>query len=199
MRAAIMPILLLCAAVPAFSQQQYFPRGVFDGNQRTDKFVNNWYAGNLKSLKEPSLWELSQQNKKAVVYRFLYIPTFTHAFSIRVVFREDGTAALVYKVQSGKGGYNPGHLSRTLTSRLSSVEATNLLIRISAVEFWKLPTEDPKAPNGMDGSQWIIEGVRSGKYHVVDRWTPEMGKYRGLGLYFMDDLMGLNMPKDEVY
>lgn len=200
MRIAIMPIfLVLCAAAPSIAQQQYFPRGVFDKDQRGDAFVINWYSRTLKSMKEPSLWEVSKQNKRAVEYRFVYIPAFTHSFSIRVVFGEDGTADLVYKVQSGKGGYNPGHLSSSRTRKLSSTDANNLLTRISAVQFWKLPTEDAKAPTGMDGSKWIIEGVRSGEYHVVDRWTPEMGKYRELGLYFMDDLMDLKMPRDEVF
>ncbi len=30
----------------------------------------------------------------------------------------------------------------------------------------------------MDGSQWVLEGVRDGRYHVVDRWSPESGLYR---------------------
>jgi len=30
---------------------------------------------------------------------------------------------------------------------------------------------------GLDGVQWIIEGVKNGNYHIVDHWAPRAGKY----------------------
>jgi hypothetical protein len=33
-----------------------------------------------------------------------------------------------------------------------------------------MPFEDPV--RGFDGSEWIIEAVEQGEYHVVARWTP---------------------------
>jgi len=26
---------------------------------------------------------------------------------------------------------------------------------------------------GVDGARWVLEGVKNGEYHVVDRWSPE--------------------------
>ena len=29
---------------------------------------------------------------------------------------------------------------------------------------------------GVDGAQWIFEGVKDSTYHVVDRWSPDNGE-----------------------
>jgi hypothetical protein len=51
---------------------------------------------------------------------------------------------------------------------------------------------------GNDGSQWIIEGVRNGKYNVVDRWTPRDSAYQELGM-FLINLTDLDIPKKDIY
>ena len=69
---------------------------------------------------------------------------------------------------------------------------------VSKSGFWKAPNpvNDQK---GTDGSQWIIEGVRGGKYHVVDRWSPTSGAARELGNFLAFDLAKLSIPKNEIY
>ena len=46
-----------------------------------------------------------------------------------------------------------------------------------SANFWNLPTLPDADENALelDGAQWIIEGVRNGTYHIVDRWSPEAG------------------------
>jgi hypothetical protein len=70
---------------------------------------------------------------------------------------------------------------------------------VNKANFWKLPTEDKNAPRGVDGAEWILEGIRTGNYHVVDRWTPTKGTYYDLGLHFIKDLSGLKIPRREIY
>jgi len=43
-----------------------------------------------------------------------------------------------------------------------------------------MPSND--AVRGLDGDEWVIEGVSQGKYHFVERWcaTDEKPKKRGL-------------------
>ena len=62
--------------------------------------------------------------------------------------------------------------------------------------FWKLPSiqED----RGVDGAQWIIEGARNGTYHIVDRWSPEDGEIRALGLLMLNDLAKMKLAAKEV-
>ena len=52
---------------------------------------------------------------------------------------------------------------------------------------------------GVDGAQWIIEGVRNGTYHVVDRWSPREGQVRALGLFMVTELAKMKFAADELY
>ena len=49
---------------------------------------------------------------------------------------------------------------------------------------------------GLDGAQWIIEGLLNGNYHIVDRWSPEEGSIRAIGLHF---LKLSDLKVDEIY
>jgi hypothetical protein len=51
----------------------------------------------------------------------------------------------------------------------------------------------------VDGAQWIIEGARNGTYHIVDRWSPEDGEIRALGLLILNDLAKMKLAAKEVY
>jgi hypothetical protein len=48
---------------------------------------------------------------------------------------------------------------------------------------WNMPIKDCNM--GRDGAQWLIEGVWKGRYHIVDRWTPEKGAFREAALYLI--------------
>jgi hypothetical protein len=83
------------------------------------------------------------------------------------------------------------------TRTLTSEQTDWFLGKIEAHHFWKLPSihED----RGVDGAQWIVEGVRIGTYHIVDRWSPEDGEIRVLGLFMVNDLAKLKLEAKEVY
>jgi hypothetical protein len=69
---------------------------------------------------------------------------------------------------------------------------------VDEVGFWKAPNPVDDHP-GMDGAQWIIEGVKGGKYHVVDRWMPKSGVTYNLGMLLAFGLSKLTVPRKEVY
>ena len=37
--------------------------------------------------------------------------------------------------------------------------------------------------DGVDGAQWLVEGIKDGRYHLVDRWSPTDGPVRQSGPY----------------
>ena len=37
-----------------------------------------------------------------------------------------------------------------------------------------------------DGAQWVLEGTRNGRYHVVDRWSPTGTEYEQLCKFLME-------------
>jgi hypothetical protein len=73
------------------------------------------------------------------------------------------------------------------------------LAALSKTSFWNMPTRPSKTSLGLDGSQWIVEGRSgSGKYHLVDRWTPRQGAYRDAGLVFLT-LAGISVDRKDLY
>jgi hypothetical protein len=209
--------LSLSLAISAFlffaptkaSQADYFPPGTLDDTEQSSHFKEQWYSDQLRALKEPSLWELSK-NQTTQTYRFLWLRSFNHPISVRLDIHQDGTSLLTTKATSGQGGYKPGPLAMNKTRSLTKEETTLALNQIKEVGFWGLPTyEKPKekiGPNSektlelaVDGAQWILEGVKDGKYQVTDRCSPEGGPVRTLGIMMLIDLAKLKLLYQEVY
>jgi hypothetical protein len=162
-----------------------------------DDFKAQWYSSQLKALQEPSLFELTKV-PDLESYRFLWLRTFNHPIATRVDIKPDGTGVLTTKVANGAGGFRPGVLIVNTTRILTKEEVQAILLRVSKFDFWQAanPVDDQ---TGTDGSQWVIEGVKKGQYHVVDRWMPKSGITRELGLFLMIHLAKLDVPKNEIY
>jgi hypothetical protein len=86
------------------------------------------------------------------------------------------------------------------TSDVDKAQVQDLLEQLQRVAFWAMPTEEGQAaPQAsgtashsptlraieLDGSQWILEGIRDGEYHVVDRWSPKENSYSQLCKYLL--------------
>jgi hypothetical protein len=81
-----------------------------------------------------------------------------------------------------------------------------VLQMIDVAHFWTLPSRQQDEPNpdgsvtvGLDGAQWVMEGVKDGKYHVVDRWSPSCGEYKGMCMCLVIDLGRLRLLYEDVY
>jgi hypothetical protein len=191
-------VWLAIVAIMAFSIQghaQFFPKSSLD--LRGDDFKANWYSAQLHALQEPSLLELAKHGE-AESYRFLWLRTFHHPVSIRVELQADGSWIVVTKIASGRGGYGPGTLTTNTSRKLTTQEAHSFLSNVEKGGFWNAPNPINDQA-GMDGSQWIVEGIKTGHYHVVDRWMPKNGPVRDLGLFLAFDLARLSIPKSEIY
>jgi hypothetical protein len=194
--------LLLLAAANAWSQQ-YFPPGVFErGRPELEQFTVNWYSKNLKALGEPSLWELSQADRAAEVYRFLWLRTNGHPVSVRIVLHAGGRPDLFAKVATGRAGYDPGSLKQSRETTLMDAKTRRLLECIEGVKFWTQPLHAPEEANvvTLDGTQWIVEGIKGGEYHIIDRNVLDLKGNDAayiLGKMMMFDLAGLK--KSEIY
>jgi hypothetical protein len=165
---------LIIVAVRELPAQQYFPPGALDTASYGNDSKAIWYAKNLKALHEPSLWELSR-DPKAEAYRFLWVRTFHHPIAARLVVRSSGSGWMHVSETSGKGGYEPGRIIRYGVSWLTKTKTESFLTALKAADFWNLPTL-PVTNEGivnLDGSQWIVEGVKNGQYHIIDRFSPD--------------------------
>jgi hypothetical protein len=152
----------------------------------------DWYSKHLTALQEPSLYAMRTE-RGTEVYRFLWLRTFHHPVAVRVVCKEDGDT-IVCKTCAGAGGYEPGRLILNRSAPFSPQQKTQLKTLLESSGFWELPSKDTSL--GLDGSQWIVEAVKDGRYHIVDRWSPQSGAVRDLGLFL---IQAGNFVEERIY
>jgi hypothetical protein len=187
---ALLPLLLV-------AQVRYFPKGAFGRNPSEAKFIAKWYSSQLTALQEPSLFEMARVSSNGS-YRFLWLRSFHHPVAIRVDIKADGTGILTTKVANGTGGFHPGVLTMNTSTPLTQEQTRVFLAEIGNEAFWSIPSMNDR-DSGVDGAQWVVEGVHAGKYHAVDRWSPKTGAIRELGLLFLKDLAHMKIPDRELY
>jgi hypothetical protein len=176
-------ILTACAAPAQRRNQEYFPPSVLESQSDFNTFAAGWYSGHLRVLNEEPL-PPKTRDKRNEIYRFTCLRTFHNPFSIRINVVNGGKGILIRKFTSGRGGYETGSLQETQSIELSRAAIERLSDFMDSIRFWNLPTTIDVY--GADGSQWIVEAVKNGKYHVVDRWTPYPGTdIRTLGECFL--------------
>jgi hypothetical protein len=144
----------------------YFPGGVLGRPEGKAKLLGEYYSALMES-------PFSCLDEEAEAYRFLFMPSFDPAISIRV-WRAGGQKYITVKQLSGIG-YPPGEakdLKVNVTRSLTEQEWNRFQELLAKSDFWSMPMADVK-PSGIDGANWLLEGKKSGKYHVVDRWMPE--------------------------
>jgi hypothetical protein len=192
-------LLFMGMSIAFAGQVKYFPDGVLSADERSDQFRSEWYSKQLHALNEPSLWELSNSKDEGrESYRLLWLRTFHHPVAVRVDIGANGVGRLFLKMASGAGGYAPGELMRDETVTLEKVETDQLLTMFKKNGFWTLASLD-ESKIGADGAQWVIEGAKGGRYHIVDRWSPTDGAVRVIGLSLIKDFAKLKIPTKEIY
>ncbi len=149
----------------------------------------------LEALQEPSLWLSASSANEA--YRFLWLRTDHHPISVRLEVLANGTGAVTTKISDGRGGYAPGNLTENKNTILTKDQVNSFLGRVNLDKFWSLPSEG-KA-DGLDGSEWIVEAKRKGRYHIVSRWTPTKGPIHDLGVALVIELAKIDIPEQEFY
>ncbi len=174
----------------------YFPSSALDpASAKLDEFLRQWYSKHLRAMSEASLSCGVEGN--ATTYRFTWLRTFHHPIAVRVT-NSTGGMTLVAVELSGAGGYAPSSVKNRVEKSLAPEQWAELLNAIEAAGFWSEAAKDPY-PEGVDGAQWVVEGERNGKYHVVDRWSPKHGADRDLGTLFLKFAGLLPVSSEEIY
>ena len=191
---AAVAILLFAAAssvIASGTATNYFPTSALDQNSaQSDTFRNDWYSRHLRAMSEPIL----KPSDGTRSYRFTWLRTFHHPVAVRVV--ATGNRAELFATElNGAGGYDPGRVLRTKRLKLTSDQFKKLEGLVQQNNFWSLAAGEESM--GLDGSEWILEGVTD-KYHVVHRWTPQSGGVRVIGEEFLS-LTGWHYKPNEFY
>jgi carboxypeptidase family protein len=135
------------------------------------------YSEHLRDLGQPALCHEPIPDQ-AEWYRFLWVPTFDHPVLLRVDVDSDGIANLLTVVWSGEGGYEWAKPLKT-HKKLTWDEQGDLFAAMADIGFWTLPSEVEGSPNVivLDGTEWLIEGVKDGKCHVVIRYSTPLTRF----------------------
>jgi hypothetical protein len=176
-------------------KSSYFPRQILGNDMSPKHSVAGWYSRHLQAMGEKSLLDISDAETE--VYRFLWLRTADEPIFVRVERRRD-EINLFTKELDGLGGFDPGKVLRSSEINLKREEFNDFLMRLEAADYWNLPTDNKQG--GHDGAEWILEGVKNGRYHIVERWSPESGAYREACLYLLK-LSGVDPDrlKDDLY
>lgn len=175
--------------VPKSKTQFYFPTDLFheieskwegkgknitisfyENPSKIDSFCLKWYSKHLYSMKEPLLF--NRPTTKSI-YRFTWLRTFNEPMIVRIE-KDTSGVVLYWKKTDGKGGYEPGEIIINDKKQISDLDWEQFLSLISISKFWTLKRG---GSIGEDGSEWILEGVESTRYHVVTMWSPDSGPF----------------------
>jgi hypothetical protein len=123
-----------------------------------------WFSRDLYALKEKPLWPPSAANEP--MYRVTVFPAFTFPRSVTLTVMPDQTGQIRFRATDAQRH----NISVDSTQTISSQEVAGLTEALTRIQFWQLPTNAPQL--GLDGADFILEGVQEGKYHIVVRWCP---------------------------
>jgi hypothetical protein len=188
-----------------------FPAGTFDrARPRLDTFRIRWYGGALLALHEPPLLGARPKSRTSVL-RFLWLRSFHPEVAVRVeagparcrvvttILHRRPEPALVEGSGTIPLEFVFGAVARRDSVDLPAQRCEPLLHHLDDAGFWSAPVT--KEVNGLDGAEWVIEGVGRGRYHVVDLWSPSGAtdkSVRALGVTFL--LLGKAAPDPhEIY
>ena len=200
MRSADILISLTLAMQFGYAQV-YFPPGVLARTPQASEVAANQCSIFLKSLHEPSLWELAQHDPSAEAYRLLWLQEFDRPASVRFVRKPGGTGWFYRRMTGGRGGAKPGRMTEYGMSWFWKSRTSSFLSTVESLGFWNLPTLCDADGNAIRGcpAHWIVEGIKNGQYHVVDRCSPEQtDPVRAIGMLAMK-LGNLRVHRSDLY
>ncbi len=177
-------------------RSDYFPKYLFGNEMSAKNSQAGWYAKHLKAMNEKSL--LNDSDEQTEIYRFLWLRSFHHPIFVRVERYSRYSIKIFTKELDGAGGYQPGKSLRSGEFTIYEKEWNEFLTLLEKADFWKMASNNEDL--GRDGAQWILEGVKESRYHIVDRSSPREGEYREACIFLLK-LSGIDIDKlkDDLY
>jgi|SRR5208283_604999 len=124
------------------------------------------YSTSVQQFKEIRLSEIATDSQ-AEVYRMMIFPVWGDPISIRVQ-KHNGIYALSARRLDAHGGFKVGKLVEQKDCDLTPTDSKVLDDLIEKANLFGMPSDD--GVMGLDGDEWVMEGVSQGKYHFVERW-----------------------------
>lgn len=140
----------------------YFPSDTFKG--RESDFLVSRYSRVLYSMAEKPLWPPSSATP--AVFRLTHIGAWGGSESITLTTAPGDTGTLYRK--SFNSSLRKAQTDPTI--QLSSDQLFSFMEALKQADYMHMPTQE--VSDGLDGADWVLEGVQDGEYHIVSRWCP---------------------------
>lgn len=196
------PLILMVLAASMFAgwvamaSEQFFPTALYDavepcstedgpfndvmGQPTLDEFEADWFGQELQELQERPLFPA--KSGPPTTLRFAMFRSFHAAAVVRVDLLSTGEMELTAKRAIGNDGCRideaPCEIRRTLTS------AERARLQAAEKEAFAAPPRDCRG--GLDGSRWLIEKSGGGRYDIAQRFSPDTGSVRELGVTMLE-------------
>lgn len=152
-----------------FAAGELIPRGSLAPTRAdVDSFRTQWYSRELAAMGEQRLSAFRVRPLEG--YRFTWLRSFDPPVSVRLYATISDTVAVVTQT-SGSAMFEPPRLVRRDSIHVGTAEWESVRAAFDRAAFWSSRAE-PAPVGGVDGAQWMIEGLRESRYHVMDRWSP---------------------------
>jgi hypothetical protein len=179
----------------AMASEEFFPKSLYTavepcstedgpfsdvmGQPILDEFEAHWFGGELKALHERPLFPAKTGSP---TLRFAMFRSFHAPVVVRVDLLPTGEMELTAKVAVGDDGCrideSPCELQRVLTSD------ERVRLEAAADSAFAAPPRDCRG--GLDGSRWLIEKSGDGQYDIAQRFSPNRGRVRELGITMLE-------------
>jgi hypothetical protein len=192
-------ILLLCTivlAAPCGGLQQSPVQGSSDTLAYFPPDLPNasFFSAYLNFMGEPSLLDAAKDTSVRSIRMSWLSGQHGQVVTVRLLISTNGSGQITTAVASG---------SPTVVQRMkigvSAADVEKLLRLVEQARFWSMRSTEQKSAvdSGrrsyeLDGTAWIVEGVRSGSYHCVYRRSPEPSPFTEIGRYLAKDLAKLD-------
>lgn len=146
--------------------QTYFPPNTFTSRDADSQI--RWYTLPMYTLGEKPLWPPSSELE--TTYRLTYVPSLPFSV-ITLSLASDGDGKVTIKtVNPYRGRIKVDEVDETRS--VTRDQVGRFYMQLDKSNFWTTPTELPET--GVTGPDWILEGVKDGKYRVVVRRCPDV-------------------------
>lgn len=147
------------------AQASYFPTGTLRQDRRAE-----WNTKYYAAMLEQSFTCFEDDEE---VYRLLYLASFEYPTAVRV-WRNGTQYQIAIKQLSAELATEAGpeDLTYNVTRSLTAEEWNKIQELVNKASFWSMQSVDVR-DLGLDGATYLLEGKKDGKYHVVDRWSPD--------------------------
>lgn len=176
--------LLILLLVSCQSQASLFPEW-----KSLDEFSAEWFSKYLRAANEKPIYIDAEKE----IYRFTWLRSFHEPIIIRIECGQICNLSAI--VLSGKGGYEPGNIQKSISHEFSTEQHNKFKQLLSKIDGWEYKPD----PNliMMDGAQWILEVMKGNSYQAWDINSPS-GNYRKFCEYMLQ-LSKITVPKSKVY